>query len=412
MAVSSSLDLAALSGLTQEVYNPGLHDQILSKGVLPMLIKKTSKGVSSIGAKGASFGVRVARNHGIGGRNEKEALPVAGHNNYLTGNVPLRYLYGSAQLTGQVFEEATTNEQVFADAVEQEMQGLMDSLGIDLSRQMYGTSTGKLATSNAAGTTTTFVCSNAEAIYLEPDMFVDVYTSAPALRGSNLTISSIDIDTPTSGTTTVTFSTALGTATASGDYLTRTSSSGKEIDGLAHIVTNSGTVHNINSATYPVWKSIVSSSSTNRPLSEQLVIQTIDRMRRTSGKIPNKLVTNLGVRLQYFILLEQAATFVSRDMTGGFESLSFTYGGTKIPIVEDIHCPWNTIYILNTDAFRMYMTHDFKFMTRGKNGVWTQFIDTTGAYDAYVAYVSSYMNLGTIARNRHGVITQISQSTY
>lgn len=406
--------LTTVDGILKEVYESQLQDQLQSEVMTLRRIEKTSEGVThEVGGKYVAFPLRVKRNHGIGARNESEALPAARTQGYVQARVRLSYQYGTIELTGQVFELADKNFQAFASALQQEIDGLKQGLAKDGNRQVYGTATGKLATANAVGTVTTFVCSNAQAIYLEVGMIVDTYTSADALRNSAQEISNVQRDFPVAGTTTVTYL-AAATATASGDYMVRDDSLGKEIIGFQSIASNSGTLYNVDPTTTPVWKAEVDDPGANRAISEGLLVNMVDRIR-TNGGSTTVMFTSLGVRRSYFNLLVQHRRITNtQKFDGGFTGLAFTTDKGDIPLVADMDAPWNTIYFMNEKELKLYQTGDWSWMNRdGSN--WQRVIGSTGAgnnvnyYDAYTATLFKYFQLGTHRRNSHGVMRFVTE---
>jgi hypothetical protein len=407
--------MTTVDGILKEVYESQIRDQLQSEVKTLRRIEKTSEGVTEeVGGKYVTFPLRIKRNHGIGARNESEALPAARSNSYTPARVGLTYQYGSIELTGQVFELAEKNFQAFASALQQEIDGLKQTLAKDANRQVYGTSTGKLSTANAAGTTTTLVCSNAEAIYLEIGMIVDIYDNTDTVRASSKEITNVVRDSPADGSTTVTFSTASGTATASGDYMVRDDSYGKELIGLSQIVDDSGTLYNVDPATVPLWKAEVDDPGANRALSEGLMINMVDQIRTNGGKTTVGFCS-LGVRRSYFNLLSQLRRFTNTmEFEGGFSGLAFTTDWGDIPIVSDFDCPWNKLFFVNEKELKIYQTGDWSWMNRDGSH-WQRVIGAPSGggavnyYDAYTATMYKYYQMGTHRRNSHGVIGSITE---
>lgn len=403
--------MTTVDSILKEVYETQLRDQLQSEIITTLRMEKTSEGVTEeVGGKYVTFPVRFKRNHGIGARNESEQLPAAKTQGYASARVKLTYQYGSIEMTGQTFELADRNFQSFASALQQEMDGLKEGLRKDTNRQIYGTQTGKLATANAIGTTTTFICANSEAIYLEIGMVVDNYSNADALKSSAGEISNIQKDTPGAGSTTVTFLAALTAATAVGDYLVRTNVWGKEIIGFRQTVNNSGLVYNIDPATTPVWKSEVDDPGAARALSEGLMVNMNDRIRTNGGKV-TVIFTSLGVRRSYFNLLVQQRRYTNtQEFEGGFSGLAFTTDTGDIPVVADYDCPQNNMFFINEKQFKIYQTGDWSWMNRD-GSMWQRVIGQTGGvtgyFDAYNAIMFKYFQLGTHRRNSHGVMRNI-----
>jgi hypothetical protein len=404
----ATVTMTTVDNILKEVYEGQLRDQLQSDTVTLKRIEKSSEGVThEVGGKYVTFPIRTQRNHGVGARGELEALPIPRTQSYASARVQLKYLYGGIELSGQTFELADKNFQAFASALDEEVKGLRQTLSKDLNRQAYGTTAGKLATATGAGTTTTFVVANAGAQYLEVGMFVDIFTSADAVRVADATITAISVG---ASDTTVTFSPAAGVATASGDYITRDNSRNKEITGLSQIVAATGAVYNIDPATQPVWKSVVNSNGgTNRALSEGLMIKLVDDVRKEGGGTPTVLFSNLGVRRSYFNLLVQQRRYSNTtEFEGGFKGLAFTTDNGDIPMVADYDCLPNRIFAVNEKELKIYEAGDWSWMNRdGSN--WQRVITSAGAFDAYSAMLYKYMELGTHRRNAHGLLSDITE---
>ncbi len=406
--------MTTADNILKEIYEPRVRDQLQSEILTLSRIQKTSEGVTDdVGGKYVRFTVRVKRNHGIGARNEMEALPNPSTQGYQSAQVKLAYLYGAIQLTGQAFELAQTNAQAFASVLDQEVDGMREGLKKDTNRQTYGTTTGILAVATGAGSTTTFVTTNAQ--YLEIGMFVDYYdvtdtNSANVLVNSNVEITDI---TESAGVFTVTFGTTV-TATGLGDFLTRTGSRGKEIVGFEHMVagltnsnalgTGGGALFNI---THSTWTGNM--DSTAGTISEGRIINMIDKIR-TRGGSTTVMFTSLGVRRSYANLLEQQRRYVNTTkFTGGFSGLAFTTDNGDVPMVSDFDCQPGRMYFLNEKEIKLYQSGDWSFMNRdGSN--WQRLITSSGEFDAYRARFYKYCQMGTHRRNSHGLMTGITES--
>lgn len=396
--------MTTVDNILKEVYEKQLRDQLQSDLVTLMRIERTSEGVSQdVGGKYTVFPVRVKRNHGIGARNEMEALPVARTQGYEAARVSLKYLYGSLELSGQTFELAERDAQAFASALDQEVNGLREGLKKDTNRQVYGTPEGVLATATAIGTTTTFVTTNAQ--YLEIGMIVDLYDSGDTLKLGGAEITDISEST---GVFTITFTPADTVATAVNDYFTREDSRNKEKTGFESIVIGSGSgggaLFNI---THDIWTGNV--DSTSGALSEGRMINMIDRIRRRGGSTSVGFCS-LGVRRAYFNLLVQQRRYTNTtEFAGGFKGLAFATDNGDIPIVSDFDCQPGRLYFMNEKEIKLYQEIDWTFMNRdGSN--WQRKITSAGSFDAYQATLFKYCEIGTHRRNSHGVLTNITEA--
>jgi hypothetical protein len=213
----------------------------------------------------------------------------------------------------------------------------------------------------------------------------------------------------------VTFTTTPATALAAADIIVRkgsgvAASGNRELTGLAAIVSDSGTLYNIDPTAEPEWKATVDSNSgTNRALSESLMINMVDSIR-TKGGSTTLILQSLGVRRAYFNLLSQLRQTVNtQEFTGGFSGLAFTTDSGEIPVVADVDAPLNKQWFINEDALTYYRDEDWHFIDRD-GSMWKQVRDTNGDYDAYYARMVEYHELGTDRRNSHGVIEDITEA--
>jgi hypothetical protein len=405
----ASTTMTVVSNILKEVYEDKLRDQLQSEVLTLQRIEKSTEGVTSeVGGKYVVFPIRTRRNHGIGARNENEALPNPKSQKYASARVSLAYLYGAASLTGQTMELAEKNFQAFASALQQELDGLTQTLSKDMNRQVYGTSTGILASVTADGANTVTVALT-DMQYLELGMQIDVYD----ITGVTPKFVNREITAINTATGVITYDGADGTAVAT-DIIVRAGSVGRETIGFKQIVNNTGTLYNVDSSVEPVWKSVVDSNAgTARALSEGLMIKMIDNIRTNGGRT-SVIFTTLGVRRAYFNLLSQQRRFNSGggaiDFAGGFKGLAFTTDWGDIPVMSDFDCQPQRMYFINEKELKLYQEGDWKFMDRDGSR-WQRIIDSAGSYDAYQTMMFKYCQLGTHRRNSHGLLSDVQEAS-
>lgn len=395
--------MTVVNNILKEIYEDRLRDQLQSDAKTLKRIQSTSEGVDSdVGGKYVAFPIRTRRNHGMGARNENEALPVAKAQKYAGARVSLAYLYGAVSLTGQTMKLAKTKSQAFISALEGELSGLREGLAKDLNRQTYGTSLGALASVTADGANTVTVDSLQ---YLELGMQIDVYD----ITGVTPKFQNREITAINDTTNVITYDGADGTAIAT-DIIVRTGSVSRETIGFKQIVSNAGTLYNVDPTVEPTWKSQVDANAgVNRALSEGLMIKMIDNIRRQGGST-TVIFTSLGVRRAYFNLLSQQRRFNDTvEFTGGFTGLKFTTDTGDVPVISDFDCQPNRMYYLNEKQIKIYRESDWSFMDTD-GSMWQRVFDASGRYDAYEAIMYQYLQLGTHRRNSHGLLSDIIEA--
>lgn len=402
--------LATIESYLKEVYQGRIREQLNDEIVALKRITRSGAGVTNeVGGKYVTFPIHTRRNSGIGSRFESEALPVPGQQGHAAARVGLKYAYGGVQLTGQAISLSDTDAKAFAKALDNEVEGLKNDLMKDMNRQIYGSGNGAIGV--ATGANTGAVTPVADARLFQVGMVVDTQTGT-TVDNTNLVVASVDL---TAGSNTVTFTTTPGTALASADIIVRAGSGiaaggTKELTGLAAIVSDSGTLYNIDPSTEPEWKaSVDANGGTPRALSESLMIRMADSIR-TKGGSTSLILQSLGVRRAYFNLLSQLRQTVNtQEFTGGFSGLAFTTDRGEIPVVADTDAPLNTQWFINEDALTYYRDEDWHFLDKD-GSMWKQVRDSNGDYDAYYARMVQYHELGTDRRNSHGVIRDITEA--
>jgi hypothetical protein len=405
--------LATIESYLKEVYQGRIREQLNDEIVALKRITRSGAGVTNeVGGKYVTFPIHTRRNSGIGSRFENEALPTPGQQGHAAARVGLKYAYGGVQLTGQAISLSDTDAKAFAKALDNEVEGLKNDLKKDMNRQIYGTGNGAVGV--ATGANTGAVVPVADARLFQIGMVVDTQTGT-TVDNTNLVVASVDL---TPGANTVTFTTTPGTALAAADIIVRAGSGiraggTKELTGLAAIISDTGTLYNIDPSVEPEWKASVSvnpsSPGTPRALSEALMIRMTDDIR-TKGGSTTLILQSLGVRRSYFNLLSQLRQTVNtQEFTGGFSGLAFTTDRGEIPVVADVDAPLNTQWFINEDAVTYYRDEDWHFIDRD-GSMWKQVRDSNGDYDAYYARMVEYHELGTDRRNSHGVIKDIIES--
>tara|TARA_R110001606_G_scaffold37093_1_gene105394 strand:+ start:2073 stop:3293 length:1221 start_codon:yes stop_codon:yes gene_type:complete len=402
--------LATIDSYLKEVYQGRIREQLNDEIVALKRITRSGSGVTNeVGGKYVTFPIHTRRNSGIGSRFESEALPTPGQQGHAAARVGLKYAYGGVQLTGQAISLSDTDAKAFAKALDNEVEGLKNDLKKDMNRQVYGSGNGAIAV--ATGANTGAVVPVADARLFQVGMVVDTQTGN-TVDNTGLIVASVDL---TAGSNTVTFTTTPGTATAAADIIVRKGSGvaaggNRELTGLAAIVSDSGTLYNIDPSVEPEWKANVDSNGgTNRALSEALMIGMTDDIR-TKGGSTSLILQSLGVRRAYFNLLSQLRQTVNtQEFTGGFSGLAFTTDRGEIPVVADVDAPLNKQWYINEDALTYYRDEDWHFIDRD-GSMWKQVSDSNGDYDAYYARMVEYHELATDRRNTHGLVSDITEA--
>lgn len=400
--------LATITPYMKEVYQGRIREQLNDETLTLKRITKSGSGVTTdIGGKYVTFPIHTRRNSGIGSRYENEALPTPGQQGHAAARVGLKYAYSGVTLSGQAIALSEKDSQAFAKALTNEVEGLKNDIKKDMNRQVYGDGTGAIGTVTAVVTSTTIPVDDARLFQIGE--VIDLITLPTTVAVTGRTITAINVAGKT-----VTISGA-NVTTVVGQILTRQGSGpgaqgNRELTGLRAIVSNTGTLYNVDPTVEPEWTSeIDSNGGTLRALSEGLMINMVDRIRTRGGKT-TVLLTGLRVRAAYFNLLSQTRQTVNtQEFTGGFKGLAFTTDGGEIPLVSDVDAPANKIWYINEDALTFYRDEEWSWLDRD-NSMWKQVRDANGDYDNWYARLYEYHELGTDRRNTHGRIDDLQEA--
>ena len=402
-------NLTSINATLKEVYEGSTREQLFDETVLLKRVQRSNDGISNeTNGKYVTFPVHVGRNGGLGSRNESEVLPTAGAQQYDAARLSLKSGYLGIELTGHAIDMSDTNPKAFLKALDAEMERGRVDFQKDLNRQLYGDGTGAITTVRSVVTSTTIPVADAKLFWPNADV-VDVITAPSTVVATARTVLSVDT---TPGANTITVSGAAIGPTVVGQLIVRTGSVNREMTGLAAIIANSGILYNINPATTPEWKSEVNSNGgTARALSENLMIQLVDRVRRRGGKT-TAIITDDGSYRSYWNLLAQLRGFVnSQDFTGGFKGLAFAAGNQEIPIVPDYDAPAGKMQFINEDDITYYRDEDIHWLDRD-GSILKQKIDqaTAGRYDVWQAHMVERHELGIGRRNTHALLSDLITS--
>lgn len=403
-----SATLTTVAGILKEVYEGDVRDQVSGSDVTIKRIERSSDGIfETPGGKYVRFPVRKNRNHGISYRAENTQLGAARRQGYADAQETLKYGYGRIRLTGQLIELAKTNQQAFMNGVDGEVDGMKNDLIRDSNRIAVGNRaafaahgyTGVICRSTATSTGATITVDSTQNI--EVDMYIDFVdnTGTAVSGGTGLTVTSV-----TNDTTFVVSASVAGVV--SGTNIVRNGNWNQEPFGINHLVSASGTIHGINSATAgnEYWRGTVDSTTTT--LTESSMISMCDTIRRKSnGSHITAIFMSLGVRRSYFNLLTSLRRYNEvKEWSGGLVGLAFSYE-KEVPVVTDIDLQAGQALFLNEKEFTIYRPKPWYWAD--DDGSMLKYVHD---YDAWEALMKQYWQIVCHQRNAQGVMTAITEA--
>ncbi len=186
-------------------------------------------------------------------------------------------------------------------------------------------------------------------------MIVDLYDDEDALVSAGHTVTGVNYSKKQI--------TLTGTAQldAVGGNIYMQNSRNLEITGLGAIFSDSTELYGLKRADNP-WLNPVKVSTVGT-LTENAVQKAIDLVEENAGSKINFIVCSWGVRRSLYEVLSGYRQVDSVELAGGAKAITFN----GIPVVADRFCPDGTMYLLNTDDFRLHQLCDWQWL-EGENG--------------------------------------------
>ncbi len=315
------------------------------------LLAKIGRTTADVWGKDVRKLVRYGVNGGIGAGTEEGALPSAGGNRYAQFTASLKNLYGAVEISDKAIRASANNEGAFVNLLNDEMEGLVKSSSFNFGRMLFGDGSGKLATVTLVSGTEYTVDS---VIALAEGMIVDLYASGSAIA-TGRTVVAVDRSAKK-----ITLSGASVTG-AKDAVVVLQNSYGLELTGLGAIFSDSATLYGVTRAGNP-WMNPYTETAVGA-ITENKIQKAMDKVEENAGSAVNFIVCSWGVRRALINELSKSRHTETLELEGGFRALSFN----GIPVVADRFCPEGTMYLLNTEDFRLHQLCDWQWL-EGEEG--------------------------------------------
>ncbi len=332
--------------------------EAIDKKANPFLarIQQTS---SNVVGKDVKKLVKIGINGGLSAGSETGSLPAASTEEKVVLTSTLKNLYGTIQISDKAIRASATNEGAFVNLLNDEMQDLVKSANFNFGRMLFGNGSGQIGMVSNVIAGMDNVASLSDMTGLMEGMYVD-FTSmdGSTMYARNYKVVSVDRDNNKA-----TFS---GTKPLS-EVLTAPAniylhdSKDYEITGLKAIF-ESNTIYGVNRMDKPALKAHVEYAVGD--ISETLIQTAIDKIEEKSGSRINYIVCSWGVKralAEYY--RSRGIALPNVTLEGGFNAVSFN----GIPVIADRFCPMGTMYLLNTDDFKLHQLCDWKWL-EGEDG--------------------------------------------
>ncbi len=298
-------------------------------------------------------------NGGIAAGTETDALPMTSKPLGVQLVSTLKNLYGQIEISDKALRASKHSDGAFVDLLNDQMQSLINSATFNFSRMLFGDGTGVLATIKEIDGNDGVVVDDVSGIF--EGMIIDVYQEDGTIAegGHHAIINDMDRD----GKVLYIGGPGIDPSLLSGGmkiYLQ--GSKNCELSGLKAIFGDERYLYGVDRSfcniLYPYKKANVGE------ISESVIQTAIDKIEEKSGSKVNFIICSWGVKRalaeyyrQFNVMLQ------TKEFDGGFTAMSFN----GIPIVADRFCPEGTMYLLNTDDFKIHQLCDWQWL-EGEDG--------------------------------------------
>lgn len=433
-----------------------------SNVLLSMIDKRPTTAVSG---KYIVFPVRFGRSTGLNNVGYGGVIPDPGFQKAQTYSTMTRKGMARIALDGDTIRHGKTNGGAYAEAMQIEMEGIIDDIMIDRARQVHNDGSGRLAevksisgteitlkvnssiegalTTRAAGTLDKYIevgmriaaFDNASAPYTFAAGVYQAYVTEVTVSGADVKIKVAS--TPTGAALTITggavplvtnawlvrCSQATGAATLRADSGYRTEMmgiggvysdtnvfDGVGLSGLQQ--TNAGEslgasaagFQGLDAGAYDFNRGIVldNGAAGNRPLTEELMQQAISDAEEINNANIELILSSFPTYNSYVKLLTPDKRYNNTlELAGGHKTLTFN----GIGWVKDRFCYQNRVYFLALDQFHILETAPLQALVGGDVTTWERLDE----YDKYWRGWTWEDNMIVEIRNRTGaVLTELA----
>ncbi|MBU3905039.1 MAG: phage major capsid protein, partial [Nanoarchaeota archaeon] len=145
------------------------------------------------------------------------------------------------------------------------------------------------------------------------------------------------------------------------------------------------------------WKSYVSSNSTQRSLTEELMHETFLEAKKKGD--PKYILTHFDVYSAYGQLLSPDRRYTSEmKLKGGFTGWSFN----EIPVIADYDCPYDEMYFVDPSSLSVEDLAPMSFLKEDGS-----ILDRSSTQPIWQATLRYYANLATSACNKNAALRDV-----
>lgn len=314
---------------------------------------------------------------GIGNRSDTGTLPTVNPRKFVQAEWETKNIFAKIQVSDKAIQASRSDRAAFIRALTHDLEKAERDAKKDVSRQVMGDGTGKLATVTAVSTSSnTHTCTLDSAKWFAEGMLIDVYT------GSAKDTSEAEVTVVDKENNQIVF--VSSTAPEADDVIYVAGNKDLELTGVAAVMTADNSLYGINRANNKWFNPTV--LAVNAEISEIKIQEGIDIAEDEVGNTINFLICEKGVRRAYRNLLAAQKQIVNTiEMKGGFKADSFN----GIPLTADRYCANGELLALSLEDWKLYEMADWGWMDEDGSILFRR-----GNTPVYDATLRKYCDLG------------------
>lgn len=328
--------------------------------------------------------VQIGANGGAGAGTETGELPIAGENLYKQFESTIKNLYGTVSIADKTMKSAVQGPGSFVNALQRDIDTLVETLKFSLARQIYGDGSGLLmALQNASSAATSVTAATGSILFnVLPGLTVDIYNGTT--KDSNGPFRIVDVNHSTG---VITLNKGLGSAlTGNGGKLYMQGSKDLELTGLGAIfdTTNVTTLYGLTRSSYS-WMQPYLDSSLGE-LTEWKLQDAINTIEDVYDVSINHIACG-NTAYQYYMELMNYRRSINDVMIleGGHKALKFN----GMPLVRNKFLQPATIDVYDTSLFTIDQIADWDWLDDGVHGI----LQRNARYATYEGSIAKYCDL-------------------
>ena len=343
-----SVNLTTADSALKNYYLDAISEQ-LNKHTHPFL-SRIMHTTEYVAGKSVNKVVIAGVNGGIGAGSEDGSLPKSSLNGYLTFKANLKNLYGTIEISDKAIRTSQISSGAVVNLLNSEMNGLIKSGNINLSRMLYGDGSGCLAKITAIenGEITVDTVQN-----VFEGMILDFYTENGSFCSEyeGRTVTYVD-----KANNKIKVSGYPEVQDVVNGYVTLQGSSCNELTGFKAIFDTTKSLYGVERSQSNVMIPYVETSAT---VNFEVIQKAIDEIEEKTGNQVDTIICSLGVRRKLLAdMLSEQSNVETVEIEGGYKAI--LYNG--IPVIADRFCPKGTMYLLNSKDFSINQLCDWEWL--------------------------------------------------